>query len=332
MNFPKLILLSTLVVFGVIAGVGIIKKVSNRPVAVEKPAALAPKKVKEVKKETPKPQKVAEKVKNTPVKTTESMPNIDRIFQLFTIGPNQLPIVETLTYSSSVAWLKGRPAWIADYASYYATSRHFIARSLNGSPDYLSQKVSQGSRFNVFRKDKNIEFHLVVDLSACKMGFYYLDKGTGERVLLKTYKVGIGRPDPQKVSGYLTPLGTYSLGSKIAIYKPGVTGLFQDKTIEMIRIFGTRWLPFDQEVEGCSEPAKGFGLHGAPWVEAPGGAQLIEQIESLGAYESDGCVRLSNEDIEELFAIVITKPTFVHLVRNFNEAHLPGTEVAAPTK
>ena len=98
-------------------------------------------------------------------------------------------------------WLKGRPAWIADYAAYYNTSRHFIARSLNGKPDYFSQKVSQGSSFNVFRKDKNIQFFLLVDVSRCKMGFYYIDLDTNESILLKTYRVGLGRLDTSKASG-----------------------------------------------------------------------------------------------------------------------------------
>lgn len=259
-------------------------------------------------------------------------PKVDRIQQLFTTGPNKLPIVETISYSSSVPWLKGRPAWIADYASNYATSRHFIARSLNGKADYLTQKVQSGSRFNVFRKDKNINFHLLVDASRCKMAFYYVDLDTNERILLKTYDVGVGRLDPQKPSGTLTPLGKYSLGNKIAIYKPGTTGFYQDKKTEMIRIFGTRWIPFDQELEGATESSKGYGIHGAPWREDLKTGQFAENKECMGKSDSDGCVRLLMDDIEELFSIVITKPTFVEIVKDFREAKLPGVEVSTPTR
>ena len=56
----------------------------------------------------------------------------DRIHEFFTTGINKLPIVETITYTPRVQWLEGRAAWVSDYASYYGTSRHFIARSLNG--------------------------------------------------------------------------------------------------------------------------------------------------------------------------------------------------------
>lgn len=259
----------------------------------------------------------------------DDFPVVDRIHQLFSTGPVKLPIVETISYTSSVPWIKGRPAWVADYAAYYGTSRHFIARSLNGKPDYFSQKVSTGSRFNVFKKDKNINFYLLIDINRCKMGFYYVDLDTKERVLLKTYKIGLGRLDPNQSSGCLTPTGKYSLGSKVAIYKPGVMGYFQDQTMELIQIFGTRWIPFELEMEGATASAKGYGIHGAPWSLNPSG-QLIENRDCIGKYDSDGCIRLALEDMEELFAIVITKPTYVVIVKDFREAMLPGIEVATP--
>lgn len=243
---------------------------------------------------------------------------VDRIGELFSLGSNKLPIVETIAYTSRVPWLKDRPAWIADYAAHYHTSRHFIARSLNKKADYISQKVGPGDRFNVFRKDCNIAFHLLLDLSKKTMRFSYVDLDTQERVLLKTYRVGVGRVDTAKTSGHLTPIGTYALGEKVAIYKPGIFGTFQDQKTELIRVFGTRWIPFEKEVAGCSEPARGFGIHGAPWVEGEGGA-LVEDRSRIGSCDSDGCVRLAQEDMEELFAIVLTKPTSIEIVRSVEE-------------
>jgi len=139
------------------------------------------------------------------------------------------------------------------------------------------------------------------------MWFYLLDKNREERVLLKTYSVGLGRKDSQKVSGSLTPIGKYLLGSKVAIYKPDVMGYFQDQKIEMIRVFGTRWIPFEKEIENCSEMAKGYGLHGAPWTEDKKTGVLVEDRDQIGQYNSDGCIRLSQEDIEEIFAIIYFK-------------------------
>lgn len=254
------------------------------------------------------------------------LPDADRIRQLYATDSSKLPIVETISYTSRVPWIQGRPAWIADYASHYNTSRHFIARSLNKKPDYFTQKISPGDRFNVFKKDKNIQFYLVADLSCCRMWFYYIDLDQNERVLLKTYPIGIGRADPKKKSGYLTPAGKYTFGDKVAIYKPGTLGFFQDQQIEMVRIFGTRWIPLDQELEGCTESAKGYGLHGAPWVEDPETHHWTEDRSKIGQYDSDGCIRLAAEDIEEIFSIVITKPTVIELVKDFRDAKLPGVE------
>jgi L,D-transpeptidase catalytic domain len=261
----------------------------------------------------------------------DDFPHIDRIHQLFSTKGFKLPIVDTVTYNSRVEWLKGRPAWIADYAAHYATSRHFIARSLNGKLDYFSQKVSTGSRFNVFRTDKDIQFYLLVDVSRCKMGLYYFDKGTNERVLLKTYSVGLGRFDPHSPSGRQTPLGLYSLGNKIAIYQPGTMGLFMGKSVEMMQVYGTRWIPFGQEIEHCTAPAKGIGLHGLAFVNQSDGKGLIEDRSSLNQDKGDGSIRLASEDMEEIFATVITKPTFVLLVKDFHDARLPGIEVDIPT-
>ncbi len=273
------------------------------------------------------PTAIVVEEKKAPLQETPTavLPEANLIERLFTLDGTKLPIVETVSYTSRAPWLKGRPAWIADYATHYATSRHFIARSLNRKPDYITQKVSPGDKFNVFRKDKEIQFHLLIDLSRCKMWFYYIDTAAGERVLLKTYQVGLGRKDTHKASGLLTPTGKYKLGSKIAIYKPGSMGYFQEKKTEMIRVFGTRWIPFEEELGACSEPAKGFGIHGSPWAANSQGS-LTEDKDHVGKYDSDGCIRLNSEDMEELFSIIITKPTTVELVSDFHKATLPGVE------
>jgi len=270
-----------------------------------------------------------------PEKTSaiEDFPQVDRIHQLFNTKGVKLPIVDTITYNSKVEWLKGRPAWIADYAVHYSTSRHFIARSLNGRPDYFTQKISTGGLFNVLRKDKDIQFYLLADISRFKLGLYYFDKGTNERVLIKTYSIGLGRLDPHSPSGCATPLGLYALGNKIAVYQPGTMGLLGGKEVEMVRVFGTRWIPFGQEIEGCTSPAKGLGLYGIPLIEQEnneGKTQFVDNCAFLNTNEGDGGIRLASEDINEIFSIVITRPSFVLLVKDFRDARLPGIEVDLP--
>jgi hypothetical protein len=344
MRFPKILLVGTLSLFAVIGIAGTIKKVFFSPRAQKTQVVQATQPALPVVKtpapvQAPAPIKKAEPklaLKPTPaaaqpVQQEGELPQVDRIQQLFTTGQTKLPIVETITYSSNVPWLKGRPAWVGDYASYFSTSRHFIARSLNGKPDYFTQKISPGSKFNVFRKDRNFQFYLLVDVSRCKMAFYYLDQDTNERVLLKTYRVGLGKKG-EAPSGTLTPLGKYLLGDKIAVYKPGVMGLFQDKQVEMIRVFGTRWIPFGKEMGECTANAKGYGIHGAPWVPDKKSNRWLEVRQAIGEYDSDGCIRLTYEDMEELFSIVITKPTVIEIVKNFKDAKLPGVEVTSPMR
>lgn len=261
---------------------------------------------------------------NSALLPDEDLPDANRIDELFNTRGKKLPIVETITYKSRVPWQKGRPAWISDYAAHYRTSRHFIARSLNGNPDYFKQDVANGDQFNVLRQDKDFSFCLVLDLHRCKMWFYYHDRDTDERVLLKTYNVGLGREDAASASGFLTPAGMYTLGDNVALYRPNTYAFHNGEKVEMIQIFGTRWIPFGKEVSESSAPPKGYGIHGLPWKRING--QLKEDLESIGKHESDGCIRLITEDMEELFAIIITRPTTIELVHRFENAHLPGKE------
>lgn len=320
---PKVLLISAVTVFGLIGVVGLIKKkayLREQSTEIVQEVSIS-------QHELPlSPAQSMVEHSMTKPEISEDLPEVDRISQLFALDSSKLPIVETISYTSRVPWLKDRAAWIADYSAHYATSRHFIARSLNRKPDYFTQKVSPGDRFNVFRCDKNIRFHLLIDLTRCRMWFYYIDMDTNERVLLKTYHVGLGRSDSKRASGFLTPVGKYDLGNKVAIYQSGTEGTFQGKKAEMVRVFGTRWIPFDREVDGCSESAKGFGIHGAPWVQDSATGLLVEDRNTVGRYDSDGCIRLLSEDVEELFAIIITKPTQVELVKDFHEAKLPGVE------
>lgn len=338
MSFPKLLILFAGGLFGLIAMAALIKGWVSSP---ETPEVEIYQNAQMVELEdevhvpitapepAPEPQpqpSVPEVVAAVPRSTNEPLPEANRIQEFFNRVGAKFPIVTTITYKSRVPWQKGRPAWLSDYASHYSTSRHFIARSLNGKPDYLKQDVAEGDRFNVFNPDKKFNFHLLVDTSRCKLWFYYVDLDTKERVLVKTYPVGLGRIDNTKPSGMLTPLGKYMLGDKIAIYKPKLTGYYNGKKVELIRVYGTRWIPFDKEIGEATASPEGFGLQGVPWLPNEKG-DLVEHTECLGKYESDGCIRLATQDMEEIYAIIITKPTTIELVRDFHEAVLPGKEL-----
>lgn len=332
MSLPRLLIVMAIALFGGIALASWLKQKPSSPatpqapveVLLESPSAMSSLPSAETKE---KPTEVSASRLPPNPRSAEGLPDADLIQRLFDPNSAQLPFVETVTYSSRVPWLTDRPAWLADYAAHYATSRHFIARSLNRKADYFTQNVSNGNRFNVLRYGREISFYLLVDLSRCKMWFYCVDHDTHLRYLLKRYDVGLGRLEPTHASGSLTPLGKYALGDKVAIYRPSVTGLYQGQKIEMIRVFGTRWIPFERALDHGTEPAKGLGLHGAPWQDDPATQGCKEVTSSIGHYESDGCIRLATPDMEELFAIIITKPTTIEIVRDFADAQLPGKEV-----
>ena len=105
-----------------------------------------------------------------------------------------------------------------------------------------------------------------------------------------------------------------------------------DQKVEMIRIFGTRWIPFEQEIERATASAKGYGIYGAPWNFDNKTGKWNELRECIGKYDTDGGIRLLSEDLEEIFSIIISKPSFIEIVKDFREAKLPGVEVAAPTR
>lgn len=93
---------------------------------------------------------------------------------------------------------------------------------------------------------------------------------------LKRYRVGSGQYST-------TPIGAFKIVSKVAQptwYHPdGRTIPFGDKE----NLLGTHWMSID---------VPGFGIHGT-W-----------EPETIGKQSSQGCVRLVNADVEELFTIV----------------------------
>ncbi|NGX45448.1 MAG: hypothetical protein K940chlam2_00602 [Chlamydiae bacterium] len=297
-SFPRAIMYGSIALFSAIAAAALIKKnAAQVPVAFNESAS--------------------------PLKSADGFPHADRMNDLFHSEKSKLPFVERVTYSPSVPWLKGRPAWIADYAAHYATASHFIARSLKGPSNYLSMAVTEGDTFNVLTKDRPLEFYLAVDTSRCMMAVYCYDADAKKRYLLKSYRVGLGRRDLDSPSGCLTPLGRFQLGKNAAVYKPGAMGQYNDQKVELIQIFGTRWIPFGETISGTASP-KGYGIQGAPFVRDKG--KILEQDELIGKYASEGSICLSREDLEELFAVITSRPAYVEVVTDINHAQLPGIE------
>lgn len=99
----------------------------------------------------------------------------------------------------------------------------------------------------------------------------------------KRYRVGTGRYDK-------TPVGSFVITERI----PEPPWWRDDGRIvpfgEKENILGTRWMAI--KATGSTPEIKGYGIHGT-W-----------DTNSIGKAESAGCIRLKNEDVEELFELV----------------------------
>ena len=120
-------------------------------------------------------------------------------------------------------------------------------------------------------------YSILVDTSEITLQLF------SDKELLKTYPVATGR------EGHPTPVGSFTIVNKLinpTWYKAGAV-VAPDSPIN---ILGTRWL-------GFSLP--GYGIHGTTLPE------------TIGTAASEGCVRMFNKDVEELYAIVPTNTTVI---------------------
>lgn len=117
---------------------------------------------------------------------------------------------------------------------------------------------------------------IVVDKESLKLYFLY-----GGQVL-RSYLVGIGRSD--SASGLsATPEGDFEIATKIKNppwYRRGERIEYGDPR----NILGTRWMGFKPTAE-----LQGYGIHGTT------------QPETIPGRYSNGCVRMLNRNVEEIF-------------------------------
>lgn len=110
------------------------------------------------------------------------------------------------------------------------------------------------------------------------LNLYFNDK------LYRVYEVGVGRQDR-------TPSGTFEISTKSMRPSWSPPGREPLPYGHPENIIGTRWLGL-RAIEGTDTSIKGYGIHGT-----------IEP-ESVGTPSSAGCIRLRNEEVEELFDFI----------------------------
>ena len=149
-----------------------------------------------------------------------------------------------------------------------------ISKKFNTTVELIAKANNiKGSAIHTGMKLKvpTIKFSIVVDKSQNILTL----KADGN--VFKTYRVSTGKPATP------TPAGTFKIINKIVDppwYPPGQKAIPPGDPRNLL---GVRWL-------GISKPS--YGIHGT-----------IDPA-SIGQSVTEGCVRLKNEDVEELYAIV----------------------------
>jgi lipoprotein-anchoring transpeptidase ErfK/SrfK len=134
-------------------------------------------------------------------------------------------------------------------------------------------RIMAGDALRVFTG----KFRLEVSKSRNDMIVYMNDQ------FFKRYRIGSGKFGK-------TPEGTFEITERIkepVWWRPdGKEVPYGDKE----NILGTRWMTL--RATGTTADVRGYGIHGT-W-----------EPDSVGKAESAGCVRMRNEDVEELFVLV----------------------------
>ncbi len=133
--------------------------------------------------------------------------------------------------------------------------------------------IREGDNFLVFSSKLSV----VVSKTRKDLAVYMDDR------LFKRYEVGTGKFGR-------TPVGTFAISERI---KEPTWWRSDGKEIpfgDPENILGTRWMEI--RATGDTPNVKGYGIHGT-W-----------QPESIGKAESAGCVRMRNEEVEELFDLL----------------------------
>ena len=136
-----------------------------------------------------------------------------------------------------------------------------------------SATIFPGMVFNIYRGDWSITVY--------KQQFLLIIND-GERIF-KVYDIAIGRQGR-------TPVGTFVIRDKLrepAWTPPGKVIPYGDPE----NVLGTRWLGL-KPTGATDSTLKGYGIHGT-W-----------EPESIGSAASQGCVRMLNDHVNELFDII----------------------------
>lgn len=148
-----------------------------------------------------------------------------------------------------------------------------IARKMSTTPEMIMRSNGlKGPAIQAGRSIKisKMKFSIVIDKSQ-----NILTLRSGQDIV-KTYRVSTGKNS-------CTPVGTFKIINKIVNppWYPSTGGMIASGDTK--NVLGSRWLGISKQ---------GYGIHGTV------------QPESIGTSVTEGCVRMKNSEVEELYDIV----------------------------
>lgn len=164
-------------------------------------------------------------------------------------------------------------------------------------PHQILVKINALSSDRALRAGSNIKvvkgpFHAIVDCSSFTMDLYL------QNTFVKSYRIGIGKKES------VTPLGRWRVKAGKKMVQPPWLDKAAGKIYHASDAdypLGARWI----EIEGLDEDNKhrtGIALHGT------------KEPESIGTMCSNGCIRLINEEIIEVFGMLYEVHSIVQIV------------------
>ncbi|MGQ0554264.1 MAG: L,D-transpeptidase family protein [Planctomycetota bacterium] len=179
---------------------------------------------------------------------------------------------------SLLALIGTKPYAVKSNDSLWKLCNKTLPASLGVSPEVGLIKLVNGLSQDALRVGQTLAIPvepLRIRVDSTQLGLSVFVGGQA----VAAYRVGLGKEGR-------TPLGAFTVIERQenpTWYHAGKAIPFGDPE----NVLGTRWLGFDERAD-----AVGYGIHGT------------SQPETIGLFESMGCVRMRNAEVEELFELV----------------------------
>jgi LysM repeat protein len=170
-----------------------------------------------------------------------------------------------------------------DLLSKLAPHYHIPAALIEYVNHVEARKLPVGKKLKLIKGP----FHAVVHKSDYRMDMFLDDPTTGQRIYIRSFKVGLGEDNS-------TPVGTFIVkqGGKVATpswSNPKTHEYYEPGNVK--NPIGKFWLALDGQDEHTRDK-EGYGIHGTV------------DPDSIGKQESMGCVRLRDDDIALVYKML----------------------------